>query len=546
MITLRPYQQRTINEIWQWFRENKEGNPLAVLPTGAGKSIICAKLIEEAIGFASAKPIRVLVVTHSKELIEQNYSKFVAIAPSSDVGVFSAGLKRRDTSNQVLFAGVQSIYNKEAIGSFDLMIVDECHLIPKSGDGRYLTLINRLKDLNPSMRVIGLTATPYRLSCGYLHKGEGRLFNDIATEVTLLELLKLGFLSPVISKRPAITADLSGVNKTAGEFNQKQAAERMTAGNLTDLALSDVIQRCYKRVSWLIFCVSVEHAHEVSDWLNGKGIKCAVISGETPPQEREYLIAEYKAGRLQALANCEVLTTGFDAPRTDLIVMLRPTESTALYQQMAGRGMRIFEGKTDCLLLDYAGNVERHGCLDDPYVNVPKQAKGKGSGIAPTKYCPCCDTALPASTKTCSECAHEFPKSEVRLAELASQHAVLSTHREPILKLFDISRVRYVVHAKTGSPNSVKVTYFGNESNSNQLSSMFQKEIVSEWVCIEHEGFAQRKAANWWGKWVQTPIPKLAEDAVMELQQGQCKKPKQLIVDVAGKYPEVKEFIEEI
>ncbi|HHP0467281.1 TPA: DEAD/DEAH box helicase family protein [Vibrio harveyi] len=543
MIELRPYQSRSIREIWAWFRENKTGNPLAILPTGAGKSIICAKLIEEAISFKSDKTIRVLVVTHSKELVEQNYEKFVAIAPAVDVGVYSAGLKRKDTDNQVIFASVQSIFNKNTVGAFDLMIVDECHLIPKSGDGRYRKLISRLSESNPKLRVIGLTATPYRLGCGYLYEGKGKIFDSVATEVTLNELLDLGFLSPIISRRPRKSVDLKGVKKVAGEFVLSQLAERMMDDNLTEIAIDDVLTQSDGRRSWLFFCSSILHAEKTAEYLTEKGVRCAVISGNTPARERDKLIAEFKSLKLTCLVNCEVLTTGFDAPSTDLIVMLRPTESTALYQQMAGRGMRIAEGKTDCLLLDYAGNVLRHGCLDDPHLNFPKQ--GGGKGIAPTKYCPQCDVALPASLRVCSECGHEFPISQVKLAEIASEHAVLSRDKQPILKLYHISRITYVLHKKEGSKDSVRATYFGYRDGTTELLSLFAKEIVSEWICVEHTGYPKTKAIEWWDRWVQADMPEKATDAVALLKANKHSKPNKLIVDTAGKYPEIKALIEE-
>lgn len=543
MIKLRQYQSRSIREIWDWFRRNKTGNPLAVLPTGAGKSIICAKLVEEAISFKSDSKIRVLIVTHSKELIEQNYEKFIAISSGVDVGVYSAGLKRRDTNNQVIFAGIQSIYNKPELGDFDLIIVDECHLIPKSGDGRYRKLIARLLEGNSKLRVVGLTATPYRLGCGYLYEGNGKLFDEVATEVTLSELLDLGFLSPMISRKPDITVDVSGISKVAGEFNQKQLEQRMMSDCLTERIVKDVLHKCYTRRSWLFFCTSVKHAEEVADYLTEFGVRCAVISGKTPARDRERLIAEYKSLKLTCLVNCEVLTTGFDAPNTDLIAMLRPTESTGLYQQIAGRGMRIAEGKKDCLLLDYAGNVARHGCLDDPYINIPKQRIGKG--IAPTKYCPQCDLALPASTKTCPECGHDFPKSQIKLSELASEHAVLSRDKRPILKLYNILSIRFSVHKKEGSNDSVRVTYFGSREGESEAMAMFSQEIVSQWLCIEHSGYPRTIAEKWWSRWIRTPFPESTEKAVEELNAWELGKPNKIIIDTAGKYPEIKSLIEE-
>ncbi|UKA12950.1 DEAD/DEAH box helicase [Photobacterium damselae] len=541
---LRPYQSRTIDDLWAWFGGNT-GNPLLVLPTGAGKSIIAAQIVSDAISFAYERPIRVLVVTHQKELIEQNYEKFTSLRPDVQTGIYSAGIGRKDCNSQVLFAGVQSIYNKTDIGGFDLVVVDECHTIPKSGDGRYKQLFERLQADRPHCRVIGLTATPFRLGSGFLHKGENALFSGIASEVTIIELLELGFLSPVVTYKPAFTVSMDGVKKTAGEYNAKQATARMMENNHTERALNDVIEKGSSRRSWLLFCMSIEHAEQCGRYLQSKGILCAIITGKTPKKERESILQGFKSGYIQAVANVGVLTTGFDAPNIDLVVMLRPTESTALYLQMVGRGLRIADGKADCLLLDYAGNIEKHGCIDDPIITEPRQSRGGGASLAPVKYCPKCEFALHTSVMRCKNCGFEYPASErERIDYIASQRAVISKYREPIFTEHQITGVSYSRHpGKNGKPDSVKVTYFGNQgaTESNWFAGVFAGQVATEYLCFEHKGYAAKKARDWWRKWVgdSHQEPETVTEALQVLDQGISRKPTGLMTEDSGKHPKI-------
>lgn len=349
MINLRDYQRESIDALYAWFGQHEKGNPLLVLPTGAGKSVIAAALVQEIIEKWPSQ--RILIVTHVKELIEQNYLKLMELWPQAPAGVNSASLKRRDADSQIIFAGIQSIYNRPyELGWFDLILVDEAHLIPvKTMTGMYRTFLDQMENINPAIRIVGLTATPYRLDDGLLTEGKNKLFHDIAYEIPINLLLDRGYLCPLTTQPTSTRANLSSVKKQGGDFVISQLAQAVDQAEITKAAIAEVVELASDRKSWLIFCVTVAHAENVRDEIRGYGIPCEMVTGETPKTERHDILTRFKRGSIQALVNVSVLTTGFDAPCIDLMVYLRPTQSLSLYVQMAGRGMRLKEGKESCI-----------------------------------------------------------------------------------------------------------------------------------------------------------------------------------------------------
>jgi len=198
-LTLRPYQSGAIQGIYNYFHEDT-GNPLVVIPTAGGKSLVMATFVE---GVLKAYPDqRILIVTHVRELIEQNYTELKKLWPQAPAGIYSAGLKQRDIHARILFAGIQSIHKRVYdVQQCDLVLIDEAHLIPRSSNTMYRRFLSDLARLNPQMKVIGLTATPYRLDSGLLHEGDDAIFTDIAYEVSVRELIDQGYLSPLITIR---------------------------------------------------------------------------------------------------------------------------------------------------------------------------------------------------------------------------------------------------------------------------------------------------------------------------------------------------------
>lgn len=475
---LRDYQQRAIAALYDWFRSNATGHPILELPTGAGKSHIVAELCRDIM---SENPsARVLMLTHVKELIEQNANKLRDAWPNAPMGIFSAGLGRKDI-DAITFAGIQSIYRHAAkLGHVHLVVIDECHLVNNNKDGRYRKLLDDLTAINPALRIVGLTATPYRLGQGYLTQGEEALFDDIIDVVSISELVAKGYLSPLRSKLPPKgQIDLLGVEKVAGEFNQKQLED---AARLSEIeAVETIIEYSAGRNSWLIFCTGVDHAKEVARALNYRGVPAESITQYTPKDKRAELIADFKAGRLRALTNCNVLTTGFDHPGTDLIAFLRPTMSAGLYMQMAGRGMRIAEGKTDCLVLDFAGNISRHG----PVTNVTPSARSRREdgieGDAPVKACPDCHELVLISEMVCPACGHEWEEEE-REWELADDD-IMGAENTRIMKVAEWEWREHVAR-KTGN-HMLKVTYY---------PSSLTEKTVTEYLAILNQGWAGDKA----------------------------------------------------
>ena len=518
MLTLRPYQEAAISSIYEYY-ENKSGNCCIVIPTAGGKSLVMAAFIE---GVLKAWPDqRILIVTHVRELIAQNHAEMIGLWPDAPAGIYSAGLGKRDAQARILFAGIQSIHRRaQEVGHTDLVMIDEAHLIPGNSSTMYRRFLDALTRINPALKVIGLTATPFRLDSGMLHEGKNALFTDIAYEAPVRDLIDAGYLSPLVSKQPATRLDVSKVGTRAGDFIQRDLAAAVDQEAITRAAVTEIIAHGRDRKSWLAFCSGVEHARHVAEEFARQGIICRTIFGDTPKEERDAIIAAFKRGEIRALASMGVLTTGLNAPAIDLIALLRPTKSAGLYVQMVGRGTRLSAGKENCLVLDFAGNVRRHGPID---LVRPKRPGEGGGGDAPTKVCPTCESIIALSATECPDCGYEFPAREVKIAPTAAALPILSPKTPQWLPVHGVS---YSRHDKLGGLPSLKVTY------SCGLTS------YSEWVCIEHQGYARQKATDWWRKRAPgLPVPLSVDEAIA--QAGHLARPSDISVRPSGRYFEI-------
>lgn len=521
MLTLRPYQQEAIDAIYGYFAGAK-GNPLVVIPTAGGKSLVMAAFIE---GVLKAWPDqRVLVVTHVRELIAQNHAEMLGLWPEAPAGIYSAGLGRRDAGARILFAGIQSIHDKAArIGHADLVLIDEAHLIPGKSNTMYRRFLADLKAINPALKVIGFTATPYRTGSGMLHEGETALFTDIAFEASVRDLIDQGWLCPLVSKQTTTRLDVTGVGTRGGEFIARDLEAAVDRDAITRAAVDEVIALGEARRSWLAFCAGVRHATHVAAEFERRGVRAATIFGDTPKQDRDRIIADFKRGEIRALASMGVLTTGFNAPAVDLIAMLRPTKSAGLYVQMAGRGTRLSPGKETCLVLDFAGNVRRHGPID---LVRPKRPGGSGDSPPPTKICPRCQSILPIAALDCPDCGYQFPGREVKIEPAATTLEILSTGKPQWLTVTDVS---YRRHEKFGGRTSMKVVY------------RCGLVLHTEWVCFEHQGFARRKAEAWWRRRAPgTPVPQHVDAALA--MAPRLPRPTEIAVRPAGRFTEITDW----
>lgn len=476
---LRDYQRKTIAELYKWFAENPEGNPCLVLPTGSGKSHIIAALCKDAL--QSWPQTRILMLTHQKELIEQNAAKLRQHWPGAPLGIYSASVGRKELGEPITFAGIQSIIRRmDSIGHVDLVLIDECHLVSHGDEGSYRTLLRGLRGTNPAMRVVGLTATPYRLGHGLITDAPA-IFHDLIEPVSIEELIYLGHLAPLRSKVTRTRLDTSGVHRRGGEYIERELQAAVDRDDANDAIVREVIEIAGDRKAWLFFCAGVRHAHNVRNTLVRYGIAAECVTGDTPKSERARILDDFKSGIIKAVTNANVLTTGFDHPAIDLIAMMRPTLSTSLYVQMAGRGMRTSPGKTDCLVLDFAGVVSTHGPITA--VN-PSQRRGDGEGesMVPAKECEHCHELCAVACRVCPACGAPFPEPQRRELEL---------HDDDIMGLEDtrvleVTEWRWRKHTSRASgKDMLAVTYYGD---------MFSNEAVSEYFPVLHEGYAQQKA----------------------------------------------------
>ncbi|WFM70681.1 DEAD/DEAH box helicase [Halomonas sp. CKK8] len=392
--SLRPYQQEAVRRVVAHFRGSSEP-AVVVLPTGSGKSLVIAELARLARG-------RVLVLAHVRELVEQNHAKYLAYGLEADI--FSAGLGRKEAGRQVVFGSVQSVVrNLERFaapehprGPFTLLVVDECHRVSPAEDSSYRQVIDRLRAANPRLKILGLTATPYRLGQGFIYhrhhhgmvRGEAEsFFQDCVFEQPLRLMVKQGYLAEPRRIDAAVERyDFSALTPgTSGLFREEELNRVVAGHRATPGIIAEVVERARERQGVMLFAASVAHAEEILGYLPAG--EAALVTGETPSVERERLIGAFKARELKYLVNVAVLTTGFDAPHVDLIAILRPTESVSLYQQIVGRGLRLSPGKRDCLVLDYAGNPWD---LYAPEVGSPRSA----SDSEPVQVeCPACGHA---------------------------------------------------------------------------------------------------------------------------------------------------------
>lgn len=552
---LREYQKDAVQSMFDYFEAGHSGHPAIVMPTGTGKSLVIAAAIQQVL--RDYPTARVLMLTHVKELIQQNLDKLLRVWPEAPIGVYSAGLKQANTDRSILFCGIQSVWNKaKALASktrpIELVFVDECHRVPLHDDGTYRRFIRDLLAFNPHMRLIGLTATPFRHvpatqthSGGYqtITVGDDRIFTDICFDLTpaLANMIDDAYLAPLWPQPTDYQVDLKGIKIERGDYQADQLNRLMEKHEVIDAILDEAISlaRADGRQHWLVFCAGVDAARNLTASLNARGVLARVVDGDTPARDRDGAICDFRAGRLTALVSVGVLTTGFDAPITDCLIVARPTLSPVLYVQMMGRGMRPTEAKIaveggrkrGCLVLDFCGNVDRHGPIDRLRLKGPALKKAE-----PMKTCPRCEKEIRVFANPCPECGHEFPVED-RFVETptAGNTAIIASLDPPAPPVrYEVSRVTYAKHVGASGIPSLRVDYF----------SGFLR-VASEWVCVQHAGYARQKAMKWWMDRMREMPPNDLDSAIKRLNERGFKQPTAVFVRLgrtARDYDEIVKF----
>lgn len=475
-MNLRPYQSRAIEMLFDWMQEN-EGYPVLCLPTGSGKSVIIASICKQAL--QSWPGTRILMLVNSKELIAQNAQKLRQIWPNAPLGVYSASLNKRTLGEPITYAGIGSVRNRASqIGHIDLCIVDECDSISHKNEGGYRHLISQLAEINPLMRVVGLTASPFRMGHGLI-TDKPAIFDAIIDPVTIMELMNDGYLARLKSKVTKSKLDTTGVHKRGGEFIERELQKAVDKDDLNESIVKEIIHFAEDRRSWLIFCTGVQHAEHIAEALRWNGISAESVDGSMPQAQRDAVINSFKEKKIRALTNCNILSVGFDFPDIDLLVMLRPTMSPRLYLQQAGRGTRLKSHTDHCLVLDFAGVVETHGPITA--IVTPDKNKGGGKGIAPTKTCDHCGEIVATAVRICPECGNSFEFTEKKDLFLRD-HDIMGFNEE---REMEVTAWRWRRHvSKTSGKEMLMVTYYG----------LLSDKPVASYFPILHENFAGEKA----------------------------------------------------
>lgn len=381
--TLRPYQEDAVTAAMNWLSSCLSPQ-LLVLATGAGKSLIVADIANKISGKSGKK---VLCLAPTKELVQQNHEKY--LLTGEPASIFSASAGRKETKHAVVFGSPQTVVNSlDKFGAqYAAIVVDEAHGLTPT----LMKIIEHIKEKNPMVRVIGLSATPYRLNTGRIyadHYKNGPTPDDeaiepyfamVTYEIGARELVDAGYLTPPTTQISDIHYDTSGLDMKRGKFTDESIDRAFNGqGRKTSKIVARVIDAAKSRRGVMFFAATRQHAAEIMESLPPELSGC--VTGEMGKKEREETISAFKSQRIKYLVNISVLTTGFDASHVDLIALCRATESAALLQQIVGRGLRLDDDKVDCLIMDFAENIDRHfpdGDIFAPEIKVRRKGESE-------------------------------------------------------------------------------------------------------------------------------------------------------------------------
>jgi DNA repair protein RadD len=536
--SLRSYQIKALDAIDHDLRNEKEVLLSAIM--GAGKTVMTARLINK---YWKTTERRFLVLAHKKELVEQfenTFQRFTDI-PSFGIGVICAGLNRKELNGRLTIGTVQTFANlaNEYQGA-DLLVVDECHNVDINNGSQYAEVIRILRSKVPSMRILGITATPFRLGHGFIFGDKCRpksknLFPRLNHRITYEELKTAGHLVPLkgkVAHADSLTEDLKEV-QVNGDYVLNQLGDVMTREIHMETAREAILEHCqsFKRVC--VFCVTIDHAEKLRDLLN-QDEPCTTVHSQLSSIERYGNLEGWKSGRYRICTSINILAEGFDFPPLDCLVFVRPTVSARLYLQAVGRVLRTAPGKEFGFLMDLTDNTARFGTdLDSVRVDIPKAAiKEFEEKNKLWKLCPMCSKECHKAVRICPECGHEFYVPEVLEAEsVPEMHDIEFAKKPPVI--VDVVDMETAVHHSKNDKFLGRVMLYYDDYGL----------FVSVWFCFEdfYSGYAVQKGRERWEEFTDAPYPIDIED-FQELRH-ELRRPARMELDMSGKYPEILRLI---
>lgn len=550
----RDYQITAINETFNYLNATT-GNGVIVQPTGTGKSHVISGIVRRALQYRPNAKIHML--TDKKELIRQNAEKLVSHWPGAPLGIYSAGLKTKQKYMPITYGGIASMIKVvDQFGPVDLVLVDEAHRMNPNSETLYGQYMKELRRVNPFVRLIGLTATDWRMGFGKL-TDEGGVFDDVIINQASLEwfnwFIDQGYLVPLIPRPTQTVLDTSGVGMSGGDLNMAEVQRRVDKSDITWRALEELCHYAQDRHHWLIFAAGVDHADHITEMLNYMGVPTTVVHRGI--SDRDQRIADFKAGKYRCMVNNNILTTGFDDPYIDCIGMFRPTLSSSLWVQMLGRGTRPVytpgfdletrEGrlaaiaasfKRNCLVLDFADNTSQMGPINDPV--LPRRA-GLGGGEPPIKTCTTdrlikgqtgCGCWNHTSVRYCQNCGAEFDFA-IKYGVNASTQALIANGVEDI-QWFEVQNIYYSQQVSASGVKYLRVDYW-----------VGPKKKFMDFINLEQTGWVLHRAKEWWKARFKHPewgAPPTVKEALPYCTREYLKEPKRIRVHVNHQpYPEI-------
>lgn len=532
---LRDYQIAAVVALFEYFL-TKTGNPLVAMPTGTGKSLVIAWFVRAVHHFFPST--RIMMLTHVKKLIQQNFAKLLDHWPTAPAGIYSAGLKRKEHTFPITFGGIASVVGApDLFLPPDIIVVDEAHLVSHNGETMYRRLIAYLLNVNPKLKVIGLSATCYRMGLGSLV--EGGIFTDVCFDMTGMEafnwLIQQGYLAPLHAVRTEYQIDASNVPIKGGEYVQKALQEAVDQTDINEQALEEVARQAAQRNRWMLFASGIEHCEHLTEILAYHGIDAVAIHSKQPTELHDENFKAFELGQVRCAVSMNEMTTGVDIPEIDYIGMLRHTRSTNMWVQMLGRGTRPapWANKLDCLVGDFTTNTRDLGPINDPVLPRKPQKKGSGSASAsaPVRECSACRSWVHASIGTCPYCGHVFQSPLRIMAE--SEGLDVMRLADVVVERIPVLHVTYDVHHKRNKPDSMVVSYHCEGENGGDIPRRFR-----QYICFEHEGVAQRRAMEWWRDRCPTIEPPDTVQRAIDLSRH-LRIPKRILVWTNRALPEI-------